>query len=138
MIHGIGVSNFSLDQLKEAMAKSHHPIVAVQNYYNLANRTKTSPEFLAYCQKEQIAFIAPKPLERGLLLEEPWKSRLDPLAKKYNKTPSQIALAWLLGQENIHVIPKATSLNHIQENIEAADIVFTSEDQKYLDKIVLQ
>ncbi len=134
LIRGIGVSNFSLEQLQKAQSSSKHPIVAIQNYYSLANRAKTSPELLKYCREQKIAFVTAKPLERGMLLERQWLKILQPLAEKYNKTPAQIALAWLVNQENVHVIPKASTIEHITLNAESV-FELSSEDQSLLNQI---
>jgi diketogulonate reductase-like aldo/keto reductase len=129
LIKAIGVSNFTLEQLRSACQITY--IAAIQNYYSLTNRAWATPELLSFCRKEQIAFVAAKPLERGMLLSQDF---FLPLCKKYNKTPAQIALAWLLNQENVHVIPKASEKKHVEENITAC-FELSPEDQLLLNQI---
>ncbi len=52
----------------------------------------------------------------------------------YNATPTQIALSWLLHQDNVISIPKATNPQHIKQNLAALDIDLTQEDIKEIDR----
>ncbi|MGL4758551.1 MAG: aldo/keto reductase, partial [Patescibacteria group bacterium] len=56
-------------------------------------------------------------------------------ALQHNATPTQIALNWLLRQDNVISIPKATNLDHVRENSAALDITLTAEDLKEIDRI---
>lgn len=131
LIRSIGVSNFNLDQLEKA--QSICKISAIQNYYSLSNRIWATPELLTYCRQQNIAFIAAKPLERGKLLTPEWQKFLEPLAQKYQKTSAQIALSWLVSQENVHIIPKAIKKEHIDENVSLT--VLTSEEISLLNTL---
>ncbi|MCX8008468.1 MAG: aldo/keto reductase [Patescibacteria group bacterium] len=129
LIHGIGVSNFTLDQLQRAHTITQ--IVAIQNYYSIANRSWASKDLLAFCQQESIAFVAAKPLDRGALLTENF---FKPFCEKYKKSPSQIALAWLINQEPVCAIPKAVCPVHIDENLQSLFEV-SSDDMMKLDTL---
>lgn len=131
----IGVSNFTLNQLKEAEAISHHPIVAVQNHYNLIERTYVPQELLDYCREKHIAVVAYRPLERKKLTGETDIPELRAMAKRHNASVSQIALAWLLAQEGVIPIPKASSKEHIDENLQSLHVSLSPEDMKVLNEL---
>ncbi|MBI2572443.1 aldo/keto reductase [Candidatus Woesearchaeota archaeon] len=137
----IGVSNFSVEQLKKARKYSWHPIVANQIEYNLiarnngtssVNTLNMESEIIPYCQKNDITIIAYRPLARGdsALHQHPLILQL---AQKYNKTPAQIALNWLIAKQNIITITKSTNPNHLKENLGAMGWELSSEDSKLLD-----
>jgi diketogulonate reductase-like aldo/keto reductase len=143
LVRFIGVSNFSVKQLKEAQPNTKHKIVANQIEYNLLTRDKGTghppyytinmeSEIIPYCQKNGIIVIAYKPLARGELAK-PGIKILDELAKKYNKTPVQIAINWLISKPNIVAISKATKIEHIKENLGAIGWKLSIEDVHRLD-----
>ena len=124
VIRHIGVSNFSEERLKRAQAASDAPIVANQLHYNLRIREIEQCGLLDYCRSQDIMVIAWRPL-RGLDLALPL---IVTLAEKYGKTPSQIALNWLLCQENVVTITKAANPLHLAENMGALGWVLEKED----------
>ncbi|MAG92075.1 aldo/keto reductase [Candidatus Woesearchaeota archaeon] len=132
LIRAIGVSNLTEQQISDAQKfLNNSRISAVQNEYNLLKRDE---EIIELCNKNDILFIAYRPLKRGQLAK-PGIPLLDRLAKKYNKTQSQIALNWLISKPKIVAIPKATKKEHLQDNL--GSIGWKMEDQDYeaLDKI---
>lgn len=113
----IGVSNFSVAQLKRVQSVA--PIVSVENRYNLTDGS--SDEVLAYCERHGIAFIPWAPLGAGPLTEP--GGPLDRVAKQYQATQGQIALAWLLQRSPVMlVIPGTSRVAHLEENVGAANI----------------
>ena len=128
VIRHIGVSNFSEERLKRAQAASDAPIVANQLHYNLRIREIEQCGLLDYCRSQDIMVIAWRPL-RGLDLALPL---IVTLAEKYGKTPSQIALNWLLCQENVVTITKAANPLHPAENMGALGWALEKEDAKRL------
>lgn len=128
VIRHIGVSNFSEERLKRAQAASDAPIVANQLHYNLRIREIEQCGLLDYCRSQDIMVIAWRPL-RGLDLALPL---IVTLAEKYGKTPSQIALNWLLCQENVVTITKAANPLHLAENMGALGWALEKEDAKRL------
>lgn len=128
VIRHIGVSNFSEERLKRAQAASDAPIVANQLHYNLRIREIEQSGLLDYCRSQDIMVIAWRPL-RGLDLALPL---IVTLAEKYGKTPSQIALNWLLCQENVVTITKAANPLHLAENMGALGWVLEKEDAERL------
>ncbi len=124
LVRFIGVSNFSVADLKEAQKFSKHKIVANQIEYSLIARdaglyTKNmESEIIPYCQQHGVLVISWRTLAYGLLAKHGRFPVLDQIAEKYKKTHGQIALNWCISK-NIAVIPKATSLAHIEENLGA-------------------
>lgn len=128
----IGVSNFTLEQLKQAMTISRHPITAVQNHYNVLHKSEFSAEMQAFCTAQNIALVAYRPLGRGMLTEECTHPTLLELAAKYQKTTAQIALNWVLGHTNMHAIPKASKTVNIESNLAALSFDLSEEDRAAL------
>ena len=110
----IGVSNFSVELLKEAQSHlKHAKIAANQIEYSLIERS-AEKDVIPYCKENGIKVIAYRPLARGNIASSQNKA-LEALAQKYNKTPAQIALNWITSKE-IVAIPKAGSIEHLREN----------------------
>src|SRR6266852_6294252 len=123
MVRYLGVSNFSVGQMKEAQAAlSREEIVSNQVEYSLVDRA-VEEEILPYCQRQKVTLIAYSPLGQGRIARGrggPFKV-LDEIAERVSKSRSQIALNWLLQHESVVVIPKAISQEHIRENATAFD-----------------
>lgn len=132
---GLAVSNFNLEQLKQAQQLTKHPILANQMLYNILERSDVTDEMIDYCHENNILLVAYRPVERKLLADQCTNETVLSLAKKYNKTPAQIALNWLVSKPNVVAIPKATQEAHIIENLGALDFELTPEVIKLLDEI---
>jgi diketogulonate reductase-like aldo/keto reductase len=129
-IRHIGVSNFSVEKLKEAQgALSSQEIVSNQVKYNLSARG-IEEELIPYCKSEKITIVAYSPLKGNLPRRK--SELLDEIASRYGKTRAQITLNFLTAEENIVAIPKADSQNHVRENCSASGWRLSSED---LEKI---
>lgn len=118
MTRYIGVSNFSVSQMEKAQKSAKHKIVTNQVEYHLLNR-RAGHELLPYCVKNNIILTAYSPLARGKLAQWGYNEALDAIAKKYKKTPAQVALRWLIQQPNTIVIPKASRIEHVKELVGA-------------------
>jgi len=130
-IRHYGVSNFDRADMAEWVAlKGGDTVAADQVLYNLSRR---SPEWdlLPWCRERGIAIMAYTPLGQGSLLRD---RTLTEIARHRNATPAQVALAWLLRQEGMIVIPKAARLEHVRENRGALDVALTEEDLLALDR----
>jgi len=130
-IRHYGVSNFDRADMAEWVAlKGGDTVAADQVLYNLSRR---SPEWdlLPWCRERGIAIMAYTPLGQGSLLRD---RTLTEIARRRNATPAQVALAWLLQQEGMIVIPKAARLEHVRENRGALDVALTEEDLLALDR----
>ncbi|PTR34514.1 aryl-alcohol dehydrogenase-like predicted oxidoreductase [Luteibacter sp. OK325] len=135
-IRHIGLSNqpgVSVRQLKRAQETAR--IVAIENLYNLADRADDN--VLDYATKHDIAFIPWFPLGHGGLVGI--GSALEPIAKRWKITPSQLALAWLLHRSpNILLIPGTTSVPHLKENAVATQVVLSRDDLRSIARAVDQ
>ncbi|MFQ6010032.1 MAG: aldo/keto reductase [Candidatus Aenigmatarchaeota archaeon] len=139
LVKNIGVSNFSVEELKEAQKCTKNKIVANQIEYNLSVRNRgrftrnMESEIIPYCQENDIFIVAWRPLALGLLAK-PGFDTLDRMAKKYNKTRAQIALNWLISKKNVVTIVKAANVEHIKENLGVLGWRLEQEDMAILDK----
>lgn len=131
LVRHIGVSNFSLEQTVEANnALKKYRLASTQMPYHLADR-RMEGEILPYCRKEKMALLAYYPLGHGDLVEGGALARI---GQKYGKTPPQVALNWLLSQENVIPIPRASRKSHVIENAGAAGWRMTHEDMTELEE----
>ncbi len=135
LVKNIAVSNFTIEQLKQAMSITKHPVVANQIRYNVLYKTDANSEMLEFCKNNNILIVAYRPVERTLLGENTTDETVLKIAKKYNKTPAQIAINWLISQYNVVTIPKAVSHKHIDENLEALNFELEKEDIEKLNNI---
>ena len=160
----IGLSEVSADTLRKAHAV--HPIAAVQSEYSLWSRNPEIA-VLDTCAELGASFVAFSPLARGFLTDvdvlpgefiekdirrtmprfhEPHFSRNTELLGRYRAianevgcTGAQLSLAWLLHQSpNLHVIPGTTSVEHLAENVAAADITLDSTTLEEVGELVNQ
>jgi len=121
-VEHIGVSNFSKEQLDRAIEKSSYPLVNNQVEYHLG---QDRDGLLKYCRDNSVSLTAYSPLGKGDVLGN---ETVRNLAAKYGKTPGQIALKWLIEQDNVIAIPKASSRDHLEENIDLFDWELAGED----------
>ena len=127
LIAHAGLSEVSVAEIKAAQKVFR--VATVQNLYNLANRK--SEDVLDYCDSQGIGFIPWFPLASGDLAKP--GSQLTSIAGKYNATPSQIALAWLLRRsKNMLPIPGTGKVAHLEQNAAAANIVLDDADYRAL------
>jgi pyridoxine 4-dehydrogenase len=129
LIRHIGVSNVTAAQFAEAQAITE--IVCVQNMYNVAQRSDDG--MIDDLATKGIPYVPFFPLGGFTPLQS---SALDAAAESMQATPMQVALAWLLHRSsNILLIPGTSSLEHLQENLEAATLRLSPEVIANLDSI---
>ena len=129
----IGVSNFSVMLMKEAEEYlNDNTLFTNQVKYSLQEQSPRG-ELLKYCKSRDILLTGYSPLGKGELARPGYKV-LDTLSDKYGKTQSQVALNWLISQDQVITIPKASSKEHLEENLGALGWSLTSEDQVLLSK----
>ena len=127
-IKHVGLSEVTIEQVEQALKIL--PIVSVQNLYNLGNRKWE--DMVDYTAKKGMAFIPWYPLASG---PDSLTDKIADIATKHKATTAQIALAWLLKRSaNILLIPGTSSVVHLKENLEAADIELTDEEFDELSK----
>ncbi len=121
----IGVSNFNLGQLMEALKLSSTPIVTNQVEYSVICRGPEANGVLEYCQRNNILLTAWKPLGRRSILSNPTLIRI---AEKYDVSPSQVAINWLVRQPGVITIPMSMQEKHLKENLDAAELEISQRD----------
>lgn len=129
----IGVSNFTTERLRQAQSLTQNKLVVNQVYYNLVAREPEKEGLLQYCQENDVFLEAYRPLEKGMLLAQP-PAIFQKLATKYGKSPAQIALNWLISQNNVITISKTSTIEHLRENLGAVGWQMEQEDIEYLLK----
>ncbi|WP_213815160.1 aldo/keto reductase [Glaciihabitans sp. dw_435] len=129
-IRHLGLSEVTVDELKAAQKLA--TIVSVQNMFNLA--TRTAEPLLEYAEANNIAFIPWFPLATGKLAKA--GGPLDEVAARHGSSASQLALAWLLRRSPVILpIPGTASVDHLNDNVAAADIQLTDDEFAELSAI---
>ncbi|WP_458207897.1 aldo/keto reductase [Haladaptatus sp. NG-SE-30] len=119
LVHHIGVSNFSTDQMQAAIDTSETPIVTNQVKYNPYHR---QDDLLEFCIEQDVTLTAYTPLAKGRVADDETLVRI---GERYGKTGAQVALRWLLQQTNVIAIPKASRGEHLRENLDVFDFELT-------------
>lgn len=128
-VRHIGLSNVTAKQVEEGRAMTE--IVCVQNLYNLAHRQDDA--LIDSLAAAGIAYVPFFPLGGFSPLQS---STLSDVARQLGATPMQVALAWLLRRSpNILLIPGTSSVEHLRENLAAADLELSDDAMKALDRI---
>lgn len=125
----LGVSNFDLDELREAQTLSASPIITNQVPYSLTTRSYSHNGVIPYCQANHIVVTAYSPIEEGRLRVQ---SELTRIAANHQATPYQIALAWLVQQPFVITIPMSHNPEHLRHNLAAADLSLTLDEMARL------
>jgi pyridoxine 4-dehydrogenase len=124
----IGLSNVTREHIERA--RKIVPIVSVQNRYSFADREWDY--VVDYCERNGIAFIPWFPLGAGKVAG----MLLETIAKAHNKTPKQVALAWLLRRSAVMLpIPGTSSIKHLEENMQAASLRLSDEEYVQLARV---
>lgn len=132
LIGAWGVSNFDTDDMEELVSvPSGKQVAANQILYNLNRR---GPEFdlIPWCRERSIPIMAYSPVDQGALIAN---AELIHLAKAYQATPAQVALAFLIRQGNVIPIPKTSSVHRVEENRATIDLAITDADWQALDRL---
>jgi pyridoxine 4-dehydrogenase len=119
-IRHIGLSNVTDEQVRRAQRLT--PIVSIQNRYNVDDRQSES--LVDLCEQEQMVFLPWAPIQNldgNHIVQE--------IAQRYDATPRQIVLAWLLARSpSILPIPGTGSVSHLEDNVAAAAIKLTTSE----------
>ena len=162
-IKAVGVSNYSAAQMRtayEALAKRGIPLASNQVQYSLLYRQPETNGVLDACRELGITLIAYQPLASGALtgkyldgsrpfgirrFREPFRGSkfhalrpvvtlLRLIGDRYGKTPGQVALRWLLEQENVVPIPGAKNADQVRNNAGALSFTLTPDEVRYLNE----
>jgi 2,5-diketo-D-gluconate reductase B len=128
VIRGVGVSNFTVAELDEAIEILDSPLVAHQTEYHPLFRR---PELLEHARDHGYRLVAYSPLAGGKVFEMP---EVTAVAEKHGASEAAVAIAWLRAKDVV-VIPKASSRTHLAANLEAAELELDEEDVARIDAI---
>jgi aryl-alcohol dehydrogenase-like predicted oxidoreductase len=121
VVRHVGLSNVTVDQVERA--RDVCEVATVQNRYNLADRS--DDDVLDYCERHGLGFVPWFPLGAGSL-DVPG---LDDVAAAHDATRQQVALAWLLHRSPVVLpIPGTSSVEHLEQNVAAADLDLTDDE----------
>jgi diketogulonate reductase-like aldo/keto reductase len=126
-----GVSNFDIDDMRELSKIDGAKNCATNQVLYKLSRRGIEYDLMPYCRDHKMPIMAYSPIEQGRLLTH---AGLRDVAKRHNATPAQVALAWLIRQEGVITIPKATALKHVDDNLAALKLRLTADDLATLDR----
>jgi len=126
-----GVSNFDAVDLADLItAAGGGEVETDQVLYNLSHR-QAELELLPWCRDWGMPLMAYSPIDRGVLIEN---DIVVEIAEKHDASPAQVALAWVLRNDDVCAIPKASIPEHVRENFRALGLGLDNEDLKLLDE----
>ena len=125
LVKNIGVCNMTPNRFDEVQKHTKNTLVCNQVHYNVQYREIEDKGVLKHCQKNDVMLVAWRPLQKGIL---PQSALLEELAKKYDKTPVQIAINWLISQDNVVTLSKTSSPDHLKENLGALGWSMEADD----------
>ncbi len=140
VIKNVGLSNVSVETIKEYEKFLNVPVFVVQNQYNLVARESQRKGVVDFCRNEGKHFIAWRPIRFSFpgATDPHYQTgtfpMLDEIAKKYGKTNAQIAVKWLTQQDGVSILFKSTNKKHIDEVLETENFELSKEDWERLDK----
>lgn len=121
-VEHIGVSNFSVGQMEAAIDASETPILTNQVEYHPFH---SQEDVLEFCITNGIMLTAYSPVARKEVIGN---DTLQEIGERYGRTEAQVTLRWLIQQEMVSAIPKASSREHQEENFDVFDFELTSEE----------
>jgi 2,5-diketo-D-gluconate reductase B len=127
----IGVSNFNLELMTEAMSYGAELITNQVEYHPFLDQST----LLDFAAAQEMALTAYAPLAQGQVFKDPV---IQDIAEKHGKQPSQIALRWLLDQEPIIPIPMTSNPRHLRSNADVFRIRLDADDKRRLDQLTQQ
>ncbi|WP_336035271.1 aldo/keto reductase [Halobacterium yunchengense] len=127
LVEHVGVSNYTATQLRDAQRAVDVPLVCDQVLYH---PYKDQTAVRAACDDLDAALTAYSPLARGSVLDD---DLLADVGRRYDKSAAQVALRWLTRQDGVVAVPKATSREHVEANLEALDFELTDEEAARID-----
>ena len=125
----VGVANFPTAMLEESIAEHEAPLLCDQvEYHPFLSQNRV----LAFLCAHEMMLTAYCPLARGGAKDDP---TLQAIGQSHGKTSSQVALRWLLDQQNVAAIPKAVSEQHAQENFNVFDFALSTAETAQIDAL---
>lgn len=131
LVRSIGLSNFDVGRMRDAIAASEAPVCNNQVEYHPYRRRREIPEF---CREHQIALTAYCPLAKGRVLDDPTLIRI---GERYGKSAAQVSLRWLI-QKGAIIIPKTSSPEHLKSNMDLDGWELSEQDVREIDQIDIE
>jgi diketogulonate reductase-like aldo/keto reductase len=128
LVRNVGVSNFSAYQLSAAHHVSDVPIAVNQIEYQPWH---TQDDVVEYCEETDTVVEAAAPLGRTEVLGD---ETVQDIAEQYDKSPAQVVLRWAV-ENDVVVLPKSTSAEHIEQNLDVFDWELDDADHQRIDDI---
>ena len=125
----VGVSNFSVNQMKRASDALGSPLFCNQVKLHVNYR---QDEVVQHCQHEDILVTAYTPLDKGRVGQ---REVLRGIGEKHGKSGIQVALRWLIQQDHMVAIPKSSDHRHQAENFALFDFELSEEDMRRIDQL---
>jgi 2,5-diketo-D-gluconate reductase B len=126
LTRNIGVSNFTLAMLEEAVHVCPEPLVTSQLEYHCY---LPQDRMLAALKRHGMILTAYCPVARGKLLDDP---TVGEIANAHGKTHAQICLRWLIQQPGVAAVPRALEERHIAENLDLFDFSLSEDEMRRL------
>jgi len=128
MARHIGVSNFTVALLDQAVAACSEPLVCNQvEYHPYLDQTKVKQA----CLRHDVALVAYSPVAKGRIKHE---ETLLQIGNAHHKTPAQVCLRWLV-QQNVCAIPRTSRIERLSENIDIFDFVLSDEEMQQIFRL---
>jgi 2,5-diketo-D-gluconate reductase B len=125
MCRHIGVSNFTVALIEEAVAASPEPLVCDQvEYHPYLDQTKVKDA----CARHGMALVAYSPVAKGRIKND---RTLAQIGQAHGKTAAQVCLRWLV-QQNVAAIPRTSRIERLSENIDIFDFVLSDEEMRQI------
>lgn len=131
-VRHVGVSNFGLKLLQEAVALCESPLLTNQVPYSLPDRRYVQNGVLHYFQENSILLTAYTPLKHRFVAGH---KGFRAMAERRGITPHQLALAWLVTQPRVITIPMSFNPQHQAENLSAGDILLSTDEMAELNRM---
>lgn len=126
-VRSVGVSNFTIHHLQDLLDDGIVPHVNQVEFHPYLYQR----DLWEFCEKNQIALQAYRPLGKGELLKEPV---FEEIGEQQMRSPAQVILRWLI-QKGIPTIAKASSRDHLEENLDAFSFLLTTKEMQRLDTL---
>lgn len=125
----VGVANFNIAMIDQAIALCPEPLVALQaEYHPYLDQSK----LLEACRQRGLIYIAYCPLGRGRIFNDPV---LDEIARAKGKSIAQVALRWLLQKSIVAPIPRSANAQRIADNLDVFDFTLSDDDVARIDAL---
>lgn len=129
LVRHLGVSNFTASQLRDALRAADAPLVTDQVLYH---PYKDQSALQSVCAEHDVALTAYSPLGRGAVLSD---ETLAEIGARHDKSAAQVALRWLIQQDGVIAIPKATGRDHLAANLDILDFSLSEAEMSRIHEL---